>query len=247
VHPGAGAIDCYIHLAQYLGSERPFYGFQAPGLEDDQKPYDSIDEMAKLYVRELRTEQPNGPYLIGGYSFGGAVAFEMARLIEEQGQLVSLLAIIDTGPTTFRWAEVDDDDASFLATVLQELLPVDAAKLRPLGPDDQLLYILGLAREKQSNFLASLTLSDARRLRSVVRAHMRAQTAYQARPYRGRVTLFRTLDRDNDIPGESFGWPEFAKGGVVTYTISGTHTEIMSEPYVRDLAGKLSHCLDELD
>src|ERR1019366_6007180 len=82
-------------LAQLLGADQPCYGLQARGLEDAQDPHTRIADMAAYYIQALQTVQPTGPYLLGGWSMGGVVTFEMAQQLHAQGQLVALLAILD--------------------------------------------------------------------------------------------------------------------------------------------------------
>ena len=84
------------HLAHLLGADRPFYGLQARGLYGDQAPHRSIEEAARDYIAELRQVQPEGPYLLGGFSGGGITAYEMRRQLEEAGETVSLVVLLDT-------------------------------------------------------------------------------------------------------------------------------------------------------
>ena len=74
------------HLAQLVGSDRPFYGLQARGLYGDHQPHETFEEMARDYIAELRTVQPHGPYLLGGFSGGGITAYEMARQLAAEGE-----------------------------------------------------------------------------------------------------------------------------------------------------------------
>ncbi|WP_341991078.1 SDR family NAD(P)-dependent oxidoreductase [Azorhizobium sp. AG788] len=95
VHPAGGSPWCYLFLADHLGRGQPLYGFQAPGLVDDKAPLTSVEEMAGLYVAAMRAQQPMGPYRIAAWSSGGPVAFEMARLLEAEGEVVATLAFLD--------------------------------------------------------------------------------------------------------------------------------------------------------
>ncbi|HZW34326.1 MAG TPA: amino acid adenylation domain-containing protein, partial [Isosphaeraceae bacterium] len=95
VHPAGGIAYCFLELAQSLGADRPFYAFQAPGLEGDAEPFDSLERMAAHYIDAMRTVQPAGPYHLGGWSLGGLVAYEMARQLTAQGQPVATLAVLD--------------------------------------------------------------------------------------------------------------------------------------------------------
>jgi len=93
--PGGGVVFPYYNLMPYLDPARPFYGLQDPGLDEGNKPYQTVEELARHYVAEIRQFQPNGPYMVGGWSFGAYVALEMAQQLKEVGQEVTLVAIID--------------------------------------------------------------------------------------------------------------------------------------------------------
>ncbi|HAJ64533.1 MAG TPA: non-ribosomal peptide synthetase, partial [Cyanobacteria bacterium UBA8543] len=96
IHPVGGNVLEYLNLVRYLGSEQPIYGLQAQGLDGKQTPLNRVKDMAAYYIKEIRTLQPEGPYFLAGYSFGGLVAFEMAQQLHAQGQKVALLALCDT-------------------------------------------------------------------------------------------------------------------------------------------------------
>ena len=99
VHAAAGNVFFYSDLARHLGPDQPFYGLQAQGLDGDQEPCTRVEEMASHYIKEICTVQPEGPYLLGGLSFGGIMAYEMAQQLQAQGQKVGLLVLFDTwGP-----------------------------------------------------------------------------------------------------------------------------------------------------
>ncbi|MBN2312143.1 MAG: amino acid adenylation domain-containing protein [Candidatus Hydrogenedentes bacterium] len=97
VAPAGGVVFPYINLVPYLDPDRPFYGLQDPGLAKGHKPYGTVEELARHYVKAMRAAQPEGPYLLGGWSFGGTVAFEMARQLCEEGEEPGLVALMDTG------------------------------------------------------------------------------------------------------------------------------------------------------
>jgi thioesterase domain-containing protein len=111
-----GNITSFYELAQGLGKEQPFYGLEAVGLDGKSKPYTKIEDMATHYIKEMQTVQPQGPYLLGGHSFGALVAFEMSQQLQKQGHEIALLAIFDMmAPHWFNKLKgVDWDAASFL-------------------------------------------------------------------------------------------------------------------------------------
>nr|VFJ93684.1 MAG: Thioesterase domain-containing protein [Candidatus Kentron sp. LFY] len=87
----------YLHaLAGALGDEQPFYGLQMVGLDGESEPDTRVEAMAARYIREIRTVQADGPYLLGGHSLGGWVALEMAKQLRQEGEQVARLAIFDT-------------------------------------------------------------------------------------------------------------------------------------------------------
>jgi thioesterase domain-containing protein len=96
VHAILGSVFPYHRLAIALGADRPVYGLQARGLEGRHPPVETIPEMAALYVEAVRSVQPGGPYHLGGYSMGGWIAFEMARLLRAASEDVSVLAQLGT-------------------------------------------------------------------------------------------------------------------------------------------------------
>jgi thioesterase domain-containing protein len=91
----------FRNLAQHLGPDQPFYSFQAQDQDKEQTAPLSIEDTAAFYVREVREIQPVGPYFLGGFCFGGVVAFEMARQLSAQGQDVALVAIMEKSLPNF--------------------------------------------------------------------------------------------------------------------------------------------------
>ena len=96
VHGAGGHVLFIASLVRYLDHDQPFYAFQARGVQADQEPLTYVEEMAALYLKALKLVQPEGPYLLGGYSMGGMVAFEMAQQLAVNGEQVDALVIIDT-------------------------------------------------------------------------------------------------------------------------------------------------------
>jgi amino acid adenylation domain-containing protein len=112
-HPGGGSAFCYVALARFLGQDRPFYGIQTPGLNDDKKLYTDVQLLAAHYVQEIRVIQPTGPYHLGGWCVGGIIAYEMARQLQEEGQEVALLALLDSAPPSAEDASPANDVTLF--------------------------------------------------------------------------------------------------------------------------------------
>ncbi|HEY6331493.1 MAG TPA: amino acid adenylation domain-containing protein, partial [Blastocatellia bacterium] len=89
VHVGSGNVLAYVDLVRHLHVDQPFYGIEDPNLHSDEAPALSIEEMASAYIELIRQVQPAGPYSLGGWSFGGIVAYEMAQQLSRMGEEVS--------------------------------------------------------------------------------------------------------------------------------------------------------------
>ncbi len=98
VHPGVGEVLVFVNLARHFTGERPVYALRARGFGEGELPFASFDDMVQRYVASLRAAQPRGPYALLGYSFGGVVAFEIAKVLERAGERVSLLGVINAPP-----------------------------------------------------------------------------------------------------------------------------------------------------
>ncbi|KAK3816004.1 MAG: Non-ribosomal peptide synthetase module [Benniella sp.] len=96
VHPGWGISWCFIGLTKHLHPDQPIYGLQARGYADREWSADTFDDVALDYIDQIRKIQPQGPYCLLGYSFGGKAVHTMAAHLERQGERVVLLGVMDT-------------------------------------------------------------------------------------------------------------------------------------------------------
>jgi thioesterase domain-containing protein len=244
VHPGGGGVLCYAELARALGPDQPLYGLQAPGLDAERAPLDRIGTMAGLYLEVIRTVQPEGPRHLGGWSFGGLVAYEMACRLAEEGEPAGLVAILDIPP---RDPEAPpDDEAALLVRGLDEAflrdVPLDPAELR--GLDTRAQVALVLARARQAGRLPDDF--DERRaagLVEVFKANLRAARAWEPRPYPGRVTVVRAAESDRLGLEPTGGWETLAAASAVI--VPGDHRRMVEPPFVTDLAAALRSALEE--
>ena len=255
--PGSGGNVIYFQdLARYLVPDRPFYGLQAVGLDGKSKPHTTIEEMAAHYIEAIQTVQPHGPYLLGGHSLGGQVAFEMAQQLQKQGQEVALLAIFDTfAPIEENKIFTGDwDNATWLVTLagivehlFERKLALSEEILQDLNPEAQLNYF------KQE--LESVNLlppgSGIDQLRGLVEV-FKANNQIQYQPqsiYPTQIVLFRAselISEEIDLEkpdwmtqDPSWGWEKLAVKPIEIQTVPGSHLTMMREPYVRVLAEKL--------
>jgi thioesterase domain-containing protein/acyl carrier protein len=228
VHGVGGNVVGFRDLARHMGTDQPFYALQPQGLDGKRPCLTSIPEMAERYIREIRRVQPEGPYRIGGYSFGGLVAYEMAQQLRAQDQEVSLLALFDTYPGKM------ESRASALRN------------LSKLPLKDALTFIVKKGSFVLMTLRKRLELSRLPRpLRSVRQACAQAAAGYDVLPYDGQVTLFRVKEKSAGSLDDPYAiWWRVAAGGVDLREISGDHLSLLKEPQVRLLAEELNDALD---
>jgi thioesterase domain-containing protein len=247
VHPGGGNVLCYYELSNHLGFERPFYGLQARGLAENQIPHTRIADMAAYYIDAIRTVRPNGPYLLGGWSMGGVVAYEMAQQLKGQGQQVSLLALMDARPVT----SVDDaaplDQLTLLTNFARDLglsvdgLQLSTDELSKLDSDELLSHVLQRAIDA-GVVPGDIQLAHARRLFEVFKINVQALQSYRPEASSTRVTLLKAGEQE--VADETMGWGTLTSGEIEIHRVPGNHFTIVREPNVRSLAEQLSDCIN---
>jgi amino acid adenylation domain-containing protein len=259
VHPIGGGVVCYAYLARHLGAEQRVYALQA--LEKDD-PHTQVETMAASYIEAMRQAEPNGPYLLGGWSFGSYVAFEMASQLKQAGQEVELLAIFDNGAPGSNNQPPEDDpldgkDPIALARILEsfanlkEPMPIDEDHLQQLGADEQLLYIMEQAK-KARIMPQELTLHQVKRSLHNFKSRVEAARSYVAQVYPGKVTLFRCAEiqpADTDVlaADPTWGWGRVSSEPVELHIVAGSHESMVAEPDVLDAAAKLKECIAQIE
>jgi amino acid adenylation domain-containing protein len=231
VHPGGGNALCYLPLARRMARSRPMYAFQAAGLEGAQRPHTSVETMAAAYVEVVRDVQPDGPYYLGGWSFGGIVAYEMARQLAAHGHKVALLAIIDVAPV-------------YSFGVLATIFP-DAFAVRRSDRETQIRAFLERTADAQL-VPPGASRQYAERVYDLFVANIDAMLNYRPEPYPGRAVLFRgqeKLIKHRRDPYEE--WQELCLGGVDLEWVPGHHLSMIHEPHVAHLAARLERHLDQ--
>jgi acyl transferase domain-containing protein/thioesterase domain-containing protein/acyl carrier protein len=244
IHPVGGHVYFYRDLANCLNPEQPVYGLQARGIEGEAEPLTQVEEMATEYIEALRTVQPEGPYFLGGSSFGGTLAFEMAQQLHAVGEKVELLAMIDT-PGPGEIPPTLEDDAEILVYLLAvgSNLQISLKHLQKMTHDEQLLYFLN-QKEVANKILPDLTLPHVQQLLNLFKVHSQAMLNYEPKIYPGKIIFFRASERDAfNSPHPERGWLNLADKGVEIQEIPGNHITMNTLPMVQVLADKLERYL----
>jgi len=253
---GAAANVLYLEgLARHLSPDIPLYGIQSRGLDGLQQPLISAEEMAAHYIDEIRKVQPHGPYYLGGLSFGGAIAFEMAQQLHAQGEVAGLVALMDTNLPTWR-SYIADRSALFDSRIYPfvSALERNFVTIRKAGVGASLRQFTRsirpwLSRDEHRNRaeipdgLADTELLSPT-LERIWRANIAAADKYQPHMYPGRLTLFWATDWPTPSRNDArLRWADFAEDGLEVHRIPGSHGSFRFEPHVRVLAEKLDMCL----
>jgi len=254
VHPVGGGVLCYRQLVSMLGQDRPFYSFQALGLEGEGPPEQHIEEMATRYLRELQSFM-RGPYFLGGWSMGGLISFEMACQLQCEGAKVELLAVIDMDIKSDLVADSetvksDDDEIASLTKLIQShgISPAKVSEaveqISRAADIDRMTMALYYARSL--NLVpADMSLDRFKYLFEVYRANVRAMKCYYPRlPFDGKILLIKASEQES-CPDPSLGWSNWATEGVEIHTFSGNHFSLLAEPSVRQIGKLLASRLNE--
>ncbi|MFE3319838.1 alpha/beta fold hydrolase [Nocardia sp. NPDC059195] len=254
VHPGVGEVLVFVNLAKYFVGDRPFYALRARGFNPGEVPFSTFDEMVDTYVAAIRKRQPHGPYALAGYSYGGAVAFEIAKRLESAGERVDFVGSFNLPPhIKYRMDELDFvETATNLAMFLELVTTAQAAllpdRLRPLPKEEQLIRLLELAPAGRVSEL-DLDLTKFRAWAELAAGltelggtyapsgNVRSMAVFYAIPLRG--TKQDWLDK------ELRRWDDFSRETNSYIDVPGEHYTLMGPQHVASFQATLRKELDQ--
>jgi amino acid adenylation domain-containing protein len=233
VHSLGGDILEYYRLVRYLGDDQPIYGLQIRLLDGTPTPYSSVEEMATAYVQEVRSLQPNGPYCLAGYSFGGLVAYEMARQLREAGCEVKQLILFDAFNKPAGW---------FRPISRLEKLNVHLKNWLNLSLANKWLYI-------QKKLMSRVILATGRDAflhgsDDIEAAHLELSRQYYPLPAVTRMLLFRATQQPYGSwwhwmrtveAGADLGWNSLVQT-LEIQPIECHHFNMLEEPQLQSVA-----------
>ncbi|MGA7893821.1 MAG: amino acid adenylation domain-containing protein, partial [Candidatus Sulfotelmatobacter sp.] len=247
VHAVGGQVISYAELSQEMGLEQPFYGLQSPPANFSPESDISIEQMATLYNREIRSVQPVGPYLLSGWSMGGLVAWEMAQQLIKEGEIISLLALIDTAPPP-KYREADDraDEISMLAR-----FALDMSRLVGRDPRPLVEQFLQAAEQDQWKMVQETLTSygvlapktahaEMTALLDVYTRNFRAMNNYSIHTSKQAVVYFRASETPERF---SKLWTKWSGGGTQFHLVPGDHFTMLRRPNVRIIAETLQRSI----
>jgi thioesterase domain-containing protein len=239
VHGAGGNVLNFRDIARRLGADQTFYGLQAQGV-DGTPPLRTIEEMAALYVPAIQNVQPKGPYLLGGYSGGGVVAYEMAQLLRRAGHEIGLVVLLDTfragikpAPTSgsYHWSRLMKEGPRYLGR---------RVKARLTRRVDEFSTELKIRFYMSQGQPLPFELRDLQ----MTRAFLEAADGYKPEPYDGPVILYRAskIAPGMGHAGPKLGWDDLTPNLTIV-EVPGDHDTLVYEPNVTVMISHLSSVL----
>jgi len=237
-----------------LDNDQPVYGLQSLGLNNKTEPLDSIEEIAASYNNEILMHNPNGPYAIGGYSFGGYIAFEMVKQLKAAGKDVRMLAMFDTN-----LQDREEKKSWWMRTGKKILRQVPKIIFRIKSftelPKDNIQYLKTFYEQKLKGLYKPTDFQDERSseelpdfMQLIANRLIAAFYKYHIEPVDIKIDLFKARKRLYFIDDPKFlGWKKYALKGVNCFIVPGDHKEMFSPPNDAILAKRLQKRLNEIN
>lgn len=246
----------YYPLGDLLDEDQPVYALQARGLDGHILHDRSLEDMIRGYIEEIRSLQPEGPYYLGGFCFGGLAALEAARQLSVHGEEVALVAMIQTTHPSLNaslsemsrlsrwwnraWKRWDLERENFAYRGFSHILDRIARSLDILTARTAIAVDRLLGRDRH-DYSARSTVYI---LEALSAEHDKAYDRYQPKSYQGDVVLFRTAKQLPELAADrSLGWQSLLDGALHICDVPGHQQNVLVEPHVSRLASELAACL----
>jgi amino acid adenylation domain-containing protein len=250
VHPIGGEVQYAFDLARHMDAEQPVYALAASGMAVGETPNARIGDMARVYLEAVRQVQPRGPYLLGGWSLGGMVAYEMAHQLIAAGESIKFVGMIDAGSSPYLRSQLRNaggngfDECRALMHWIADLHPegIDLQRqavfteLETLATRKDMDAMVALS-QRESFLPAQLDMALVKRVLAVYCAGMTAAAAYEAPLIATAVTYFAADRGDGEYA--SFGWSELLGDVLEVTRIGGNHMSIVKPPHIEKLAQEI--------
>ncbi|EEH21049.2 hypothetical protein PABG_03280 [Paracoccidioides brasiliensis Pb03] len=239
VHPGVGEVLVFLNLAKYI-NDRPLYALRARGFEEGEVFFKNLNEMFTTYFRHIKELQPHGPYAIAGYSFGAMIAFEVAKLLEANGDKIRFLGSFNLPPhikdrmRQLDWVEAGINLSYFLDLISEDYAHEISPSLHKLSNDEVLDHIISCS---PPNRLAELSLTKKKLKTWISLAHKMQEAALEYEPS-GSVScidIFHAIplkqaaaNQTDWVDNKLSKWADFSRESPRMHHVDGAHYTMMS-------------------
>ena len=225
-HGVGGNILNYIPLMKHIDETRPVFALQSQGIDGKNVLKESIEDMARGYIREMKLVNPEGPYLLVGGSMGGMIAFEVAQQLKNNNDKIEKLIVLDTFGPDVNIQVYDKSDRSFLKNFQLSIFY------------RRKMFINQIRKIFHRTLGLSLPLDI--RLFDTEMANYRALWKYKPKTYEGDLQLIRAPRRATGWYSDPLmGWGKTIKGTVHSIEIEGTHNDFIESPKLGEVLGRL--------
>ncbi|MEW2043495.1 thioesterase domain-containing protein, partial [Streptomyces sp. NPDC005534] len=239
VHPGGGMAWCYAGLLRYVPREFPVYGLQARGLAADEPLPADLDELIEDYLGRIRAIQPSGPYSLLGWSFGGKVAHTLAARLQQEGEQVSLLAVLDAGTG----GHASEDSTRSRRDLLELAFDgIGAFHAEPGDAPIEMPRILELLKS-HGGTLASLEERTVAALIDITENNLKISRPAAPEQFDGDMLFFEAAGRDGASTGLAEVWEPYVSGHIEKHVTPFEHMQMMSTDALADIAPVLARAL----
>ncbi|CAL9331983.1 non-ribosomal peptide synthetase [Streptomyces sp. enrichment culture] len=239
VHPGGGMAWCYAGLLRHVPKEHPVHGLQARGLAEDEPLPADLHEMVEDYLGRIRAIQPSGPYSLLGWSFGGKVAHNLAARLQQEGEQVSLLALVDAGTAGHASSDGTRTQRDLLELAFDG---IGAFHAEPGDGPIGMPRILDILRA-HGGTLAGLEERTVAALIDITENNLRISRATAPEKYDGDMLFLEAGGPDRTPTGLAATWEPYVTGRVETHVMPFEHMRMMSADALAELAPVLAHAL----
>lgn len=247
VHGGSLNILLYKNLEPFLSEDQPLYGIQALGLDGDLSHLDTMESIVERYLEEVLEQNPNGPYILIGYSYGGIVVFEMARQLMAMGKEIRMLGIMDTNVSDRAHSEENPGRLGrFLGRQVKKAIFFGGNLTH--SPGEVIKYQWNVLRRKlDKNFEEAEDEQIYDYDKPVIEAYNNAYYNYDLKPLDVKVHLFRVKERTYFVDDRTYlGWMKYAKKGVAVYDVTGDHKTFILPPHNEHLIKKIEKIISAI-
>ncbi|MCI3985527.1 amino acid adenylation domain-containing protein [Bacillus vallismortis] len=244
VHPAGGLSWCYAGLMTNVGTDYPIYGLQARGIGQREELPETLDDMAADYIEQIRTVQPKGPYHLLGWSLGGNVIQAMATQLQNQGEEISLLVMLDAYPNHFLpIKEAPDDEEALIALLALGGYDPDSLGDKPLDFETAIEIL-----RRDGSALASLDESVILNLKNTYVNSVGILGSYKPKTFRGNVLFFRsTIIPEWFDPIEPDSWKPYINGQIEQIDIDCRHKDLCQPEPLAQIGKVLAVKLEEMN
>ncbi|MBS1803323.1 MAG: amino acid adenylation domain-containing protein [Acidobacteria bacterium] len=237
-HDPGGPLLFLSHLVPHLGDDQPVFGFQPRWMDGQGEDYASVEAIARDYLAELRVIQPRGPYFLGGNCVEGVAVLEIARILEQEGEKVQLVVLLDTERPTLR--NIIRRELYSCGSRVKHVAEVLWEIVRAQGTE-RVRAIRELAIRKAGIASASL-VSENDRFHQHRANYCRLLYRHRPEPWSGCIKLIG--NKEDLRVNKDFGWSGFSQADVDVHAIPGSHETMLIE-HGREVAHMMRSWMDE--